>query len=64
MDSSFSSGGRWFFGIFLSLLSLVALYLAAHEANGAFYLHGLLLFALCVAGIFYLIGREFDSRPH
>lgn len=66
MDSTFSSSGRWFFGGFLAILGLVALYLAAHIADGGFYLHGLLLFALCVAGIFYLIGAEYDSQdlPH
>ena len=62
MNSSFSDTGRWISGGFLAVLGLVALYLSAHAEAGGFYLHGLLLFALCVAGIFHLIGQAFDPQ--
>lgn len=62
-NSNFMS---WLMGGALAVLGLVGLYLAAHTAGGAFYLHGLGLFGLCVAGIFRLIGRYYDAagRAH
>jgi hypothetical protein len=53
---------RWFFGGFLAFLSLVALFLSAHADNGDFYGPGLLLFGLCLAGIFNLMRRSFDEQ--
>ncbi len=64
MNSSFSEAGRWFFGGFLAILALIALYLSAHAEGGGFYLHGLLLFSLCTGGIFHLIGQSFDHPDH
>jgi hypothetical protein len=53
---------RWFLGGFLALMSLVALFLAAHTAQGEFYGPGLLLFGLCLIGIFNLMRRSFDEQ--
>jgi|GEM_PF-7058775 hypothetical protein len=55
---------RWFFGGFLAFFSLVALFLSAHADNGEFYVPGLLLFGLCLAGIFNLMRRSFDEQDH
>ena len=52
---------RWFFGGFLVFLSLIALFLSAHADGGGFYIHGLVLFGLCLAGIFNLMRRTFDE---
>lgn len=52
---------RWFLGVFLGLVALAGLYLAAHTEGGGFYLHGLALFAACTFWIFRLIGQSFDG---
>lgn len=51
---------RWFLGAVLTILALVALFLAAD--GGGFYGHGLALFALCVTGIFGLMRTSFDEE--
>lgn len=55
------TGWHWPLGAFLGLVGVTGLYLAAQTAGGGFYLHGLVLFALCTAWIFRLIGQAFDA---
>ncbi len=55
---------RWLLGSFLSLLGIVSLFLAAHAQEGGFYVHGLVLFALCTGWIFNLIRLSFDDKEH
>lgn len=51
---------RWFLGAGLAILALVALFLAA--GGSGFYGHGLMLFVLCVAGVFRLMRTSFDEE--
>jgi hypothetical protein len=55
---------RWLLGGFLSLLSVIALFLSAYAQEGGFYIHGLVLFALCTGWVFNLIRLTFDDKEH
>ena len=45
----------------LGLGGLIGLFMAAGARDGVFYAHGLLIFAFCVAGFFWIISRGGDT---